>query len=307
MFCFVFSIFQIKFIVALSSATGHGNQGAWNVNTEYHYKLNTKTVTALPNLKNQWSGLFTRADLTIRLKSNNVLIGKVQNGEYAEYNHELTPEQQQHQHQQYEQFEHLNYQQFEDLNTKPFEIRLRNNAIHSIAVDETMTNTQLNQLKGIISQLQVDLAAQNAIPYKYNQLPETNGYNQAVFKVMEPTVTGKCETLYDVAPLPEHIAQSYPEYNRDYVQQPNEYFYEVTKTRNYSNCDQRLGYHFGISGSNDWQPNTNSMGDLFKSAVSRIVISGTYDNYIIHSTKTVNRVVKQHFGNFCFFSQVIGN
>lgn len=242
----------------------------------------------MPDNKNQYVGVMTKADVTIRPLSSDVLIGKVTNGAWADYHDEYSPDD------TTRDFEKkLRFETFEDLNTKEFEIRLRKDVIHSIAVDKRMTNTQLNQLKGILSQLQVDLAAENVIKCSRNQLPDRSENNQAVYKVMEPTVTGKCETLYDISPLPEYIAQSYAEYNyTSSSRRMDEPFFEVTKTRNYSNCEQRLGYHFGISGANDWKPNTNSMGDLFKSAVSRVVASGTYDKYTIFSSRTTNRVVK---------------
>lgn len=244
----------------------------------------------MPDNKNQYVGVMTKADVTIRPFSADVLIGKVSNGFSAEYHDEYSP-----QDTPRDLEKKLKYQTFEDLNTKEFEIRLRKDVIHSVAVDNRMTNTQLNQLKGILSQLQVDLAAENVIKCSRNQLPDRSENNQAVYKVMEPTVTGKCETLYDISPLPEHIARSYPEYKRSAIasgSRVDEPFFEVTKTRNYSNCEQRLGYHFGISGANDWKPNTNAMGDLFKSAVSRVVASGSYDKYTILSSQTTNRVVK---------------
>lgn len=250
----------------------------------------------MPDNKGQYVGVMTRADVIIRPISSDVLIGKVTNGVLAEYHDEYSPEDSSR-----DLDKKLKYQNFEDLNTKEFEVRLRKDVIHSIAVDKRMTNTQLNQLKGILSQLQIDMTAENEIKCSRNQLPDRRDI-QSVFKVMEPTVTGKCETLYDITPLPEHIVQSYPEYKRDSrdsrdrrdsrLPTVDEPFFEVTKTRNYSNCEQRLGYHFGISGANDWKPNTNSMGNLFKSAVSRIVATGSYDKYTILSSKTINRVVK---------------
>lgn len=247
----------------------------------------------MPDNKDQYVGVMTRADVVIRPISSDVLIGKVTNGVSAEYHDEYSPEDSTR-----DLDKKLKYQTFEDLNTKEFEVRLRKDVIHSIAVDKRMTNTQLNQLKGILSQLQIDMTAENVIKCSRNQLPDRSDI-QSMFKVMEPTVTGKCETLYDITPLPEHIVQSYPEYKRDSrLPTANEPFFEVTKTRNYSNCEQRLGYHFGISGANDWKPNTNSMGNLFKSAVSRIVATGSYDKYTILSAKTTNRVVKIDQGKY---------
>lgn len=237
----------------------------------------------MPDKKNQYVGVMTRAVLTIRPISTDVLIGKVSNGASAEYHDEYTPEDT-----RKDLDKKLKFQPLEELNTKEFEIRLRNDVIHSIAVDKRMTNTQLNQLKGILSQLQVNMGRENVIKCSKNQLPDRSE-NQATYKVMESTVTGKCETFYDISPLPSH---AYPEHKQDGRSSIDGPFFELSKSRNYSNCEQRLGYHFGISGANDWKPNTNSMGNLYKSAVSRVIAAGTFDKYTIISSKTTNRVVK---------------
>lgn len=238
-------------------------------------------------MKNEWFGLTTKADLVVRRQSEDVLVGKLEFAEYAEVNGELSngwePEIPK---------ENLTYKPMK-MSSEPFEIRLSNGTIHSIAVDKSMTNTELNHLKGILSQLQVDLRGRNLIKSKYNQLPkyesEKNKESQPLYKVMEPTVTGKCETTYDIVKLPDYLVRSYPEYkSTDSL--------EIIKTKDYSNCEEKMGYHFGISGSNDWKVGTSSMGTLSKSGLSRIIITGNYKDYTIRSSSTTNRVIKENPG-----------
>lgn len=270
-------------------------RGAWKPNYEYRYEVQSKTLTALPNLKNEWVGLTTKADLLIRKQSDDVLVGKLKNTKYAEINGELPNG--------WEQeipLEKLDYKPM-NMNTEPFEIRLSNGTIHSIAVDKSMTNTELNHLKGVLSQLQVDLRARNLIKKsKLNDLPdsemEKNKESQPLYKVMEPTVTGKCDTVYDIVKLPDYLVRSYPEYKSiDSLEEDGKYF-EITKTKDYSKCDQKMEYHFGLSGSNDWKVGTSSMGSLSKSGLSRIIIKGNYKDYTIRSSSTINRVVKENPG-----------
>lgn len=280
------------------AAAEHQNRGAWRANTEYKYSVHTQTLTAIPNLKNQWVGFFTKADLTIRQLANDKLIGKLHNGQYSEFHDALAngPA-------QYKPDNELQYQPME-MNTKPFEIRMNNGIVHSIAVDKEMTNIELNRVKSILSQLQVDIQARNAIRSERNHLPHNNdaedNQNQAMYKVMEPTVTGKCETNYDIARVPMQLAQHYPEVNSKVPLGNGDIVYEVTKSKNYSNCEQSMGYHFGVSALNDWKPNTNVMGSLTKSAVSRVIVTGTFDKYLIRSSVTTNRVVKATAGNYHF-------
>lgn len=280
-------------LVALCAAKQQ-HDGAWKQQMEYRYKVHTQSVAAIPNMKNQWVGTYTKADLVIQPFSKDVLIGKVHNGEHSEF-HDSLPE---------GPAKHLpenklSYQPME-MNTKPFEIRLNAGAIHSIAVDKDMTNVQLNQLKSIISQLQVDIQARNMLNTPLSHLPQNNDEkdngNQALYKVMEPTVTGKCEVFYDISRVPMYLAQSLSEYDSNVQLQQGEHFYELYKTKNFTNCEQRMGYHFGIHGMNDWKPNTNLMGSLTKSAISRIIFSGSFDKFTIRSSTTTNRVVKANPG-----------
>ena len=224
------------------------------------------------------------------------MIGKLQNGQYSEYHDALAngPV-------QYKPDNELQYEPME-INTKPFEIRMNNGIVHSIAVDKDMTNVELNRVKSIVSQLQVDIQARNAITHEHNHLPRNNDAedndNQAVYKVMEPTVTGKCETNYDISRVPMFLAQNYPEANSNVALGKGDSVYEVIKSKNYSNCEQSMGYHFGVTGLNEWKPNTNVMGSLSKSAVSRVIITGDFDKYLIRSSVTTNRVVKATAGNY---------
>lgn len=290
------------FVVAYGAAEQQRqqqNNGAWRPNTEYKYAVRTHTLTAIPNLKNQWVGVYTKADLTIRQIAKDKLIGKLHNGQYSEFHDALANGPAQH-----KPDHELQYQPME-MNSKPFEIRMDNGIVHSIAVDKEMTNIELNRVKSILSQLQVDIQARNALNDERNHLAHNNDAedndNQAAYKVMEPTVTGKCETNYDISRIPEHLAQNYPEINvNDAPIGDADYVYEVTKSKNYSNCEQSMGYHFGVSGLNDWKPNTNVMGSLSKSAVSRIIITGNFNEYLIRSSVTTNRVVKANAGKIAW-------
>lgn len=287
----------IDFVFLISVALVAAKQqhdGAWQQQTQYRYKVHTQSVAAIPNLKNQWVGTYTKADLIVAPLSKDVLVGKLQNGQHSEWHDALPdgpvnhlPE------------DKLSYQPME-MNSKPFEIRLNQGAIHSIAVDKEMTNVELNQLKSILSQLQVDIQARNDMESPRHHLPQNN-YNedkgsQALYKVMEPTVTGKCESFYDISRVPSYLAQSLPEYNSEVQVQQGEHIYEVYKTKNYTNCEQRLGYHFGIHGMNEWKPSANFMGSLSRSAISRIIFSGSFDQFTIRSSVTTNRVVKSNPG-----------
>lgn len=245
----------INFVFLVGLVAG---EGAWNKGIEYKYQYQTRTLSAIPDLANQYTGIITRGYVTISAKNQNTLVGKIIDAEYATLNDVLPrgyktqfgPNQ-------------LKYQPFPVQRTKPFEIFLKNGgAIKHLAVDKTVTNDEANQIKAIASIFQVDVNGAFKIHSSQNSMPEKNEINGA-FKTMEPAVTGMCETLYDVSELPRYIVQTrytwapMPEMNEE------ENLIEVSKSANYSNCDVRVGYHFGINGMTDGKPNSNQLGSAF--------------------------------------------
>lgn len=210
----------------------------------------------MPDLANQFAGIFQRAYITIRPRSEFVLVGRIYKPEYAQFHGELASADEYEPH-----FGDLKFKEW-PLTSTPFEIFLKDGAITHMAFDKTVTNEQANQIKGIVSQFQLDTEYENVIKCKYNQLPEKNVYN-AYYKVMEPTVTGHCETLYDVSPFPKYLIQTYPYLVPFPFLAYNDNFFEFVKTKNYSSCEQRMGYHYGFTPMSDFKPGTNQMGDFF--------------------------------------------
>lgn len=229
----------------------------WNAGFEYRYNVETRSLTAIPNLADQYAGIFTRAYLYIRPRNNNTLVGRIREAQFAQFHGELPGG-----YKAYVSPKNLQYQAM-NLPSEPFEIFLKNGAISHLAFDKNhVSNEQANQIKGIVSQLQFDAQAENKIKCRYNEYPKSGIYN-AKYKVMEPTVTGETETLYDVSPIPKYILQAHPYLAPyPYLDDESNYF-EVVKTKNYSNADQRMGYHYGFTGTSDFKPGTNQMGYFF--------------------------------------------
>lgn len=213
-------------------------------------------MAAMPDLQDQWTGIITRGYVTIRPVDKNRLVGKILASEYATVNDVLpngwktkfNPKK-------------LNFQSMPLQNTKPFEIFLKNGAIKHLAVDKTTTNDEANQIKAVASLFQSDVRGQNAIKCNKNQMPEKDDIT-AAYKVMEPTVTGECETLYDITPMPRYMLQSRPHLAPMPELNEEENLIKIAKTMNYSNCDRRMAYHFGISGLTSAKPNTNQIEDM---------------------------------------------
>lgn len=152
----------------------------------------------------------------------------------------------------------INFQNL-PMNNQPFEIKTKNGVIRELIVDKDVPTWEVNMIKAILSQLQVDIKGENSEKSKQNQFPES-GQPYAMFRVMEDSVDGKCEVLYDLSPLPDHMLQTNPELAPVPQLREDGDMISLVKTKNYSNCNQRISYHFGINGRNKWEPGSNENG-----------------------------------------------
>lgn len=261
--------------------------GAWESNKEYRYKLVAGTLKSLPQSKNEFVGVFSRAYLTIRPQSDDLLIGQITQAEYGKVNQKLYGE----------WISNLEDRKLENWPLdKPFKIHLENGVIRSLSVDDSMTNYEINQLKVIVSQFQVDTNAQNKIDFSDNQLPGTDTTN-AFYKTMEPIVTGNCETDYEISLIPDYLLRSNPEWIPLPELSGTGQIIEIVKTRSYSNCHETSDYLLDIAGRNDFKTNGYRKNDLHLNENRRIVISGDLKAYTIQSSVTFNTVINGRDNN----------
>lgn len=279
----MWSTYFLCLLVGFAAASDY----AWKSDTEYHYNVRGRTLASLHQVDNQYTGIVIRAELTVRPKHDGLLQAKLQNTQYAQVHAKLPggwkseiPESQ------------LSFRPMQ-LANKPFEIKLKNGTVQELIVDKSIPNWEANIIKSVISQIQVDVQGENMIKSRFNQPAEHQTSDiSAEFKTMEDTVTGKCETLYDISELPEYLVQSQPELVPFPQFKADGDFIDVIKTRNYSNCDERIVYHYGLSELEGFEPAASNMGDfLTKSSVSRIILSGNLKRYTIQSSVTTNKIV----------------
>lgn len=211
-----------------------------------------KTLSAARG--NKWNGGIFKARLTIRPESDDILIGQFSQTEYARvessrrYDVDVDNSK-------------LDYNQL-PLN-RPFKIQFQNGIITALFVDRDMTEVQIKQLQfvlnSIMNQFHVDKDA------KY----EMKGDN-TIYTKMEQTLGGDCETVYEISPLPEYLAQS----SRDLVPLPELQgdFIVVAKSRNYNACDKRMG-----------QQNTGILAKPM-TEVTRTILSGTLNDFTVQSS-----------------------
>lgn len=154
----------------------------------------------------------------------------------------------------------LSNDKFDDvpISGKPFEIAVKHGVIRDIMVDNDVPVWEVNLLKGIVGQLQVDTQGENSISSSSNQIPDNEEQPFASYKVMEDSVGGNCEVYYDVVPLSEDLLNDQPDLvPLPHLDQENKKpnYIEVRKTKDYQKCKQRQAYRYNQFG---WASSPNS-------------------------------------------------
>lgn len=162
---------------------------------------------------------------------------------------------------------------------KPFKVYLKNGVIDSLSVDQTLTFDIINILKFIVSQFQVDTKAQNFIRKSDNDIRPDVNTNDAYYVTMEPTDMGVCKTTYDISRLPEYLA--YAEYGNipslsKYA--GDEQVIKIIKNTNLHKCN--------INEQTQYAADRNDQEKWHELLNSRIIITGSLDNYTIHASAT---------------------
>ncbi|XP_037047593.1 vitellogenin-3-like [Bradysia coprophila] len=265
--------------LALISIGLVAGEGAWKHDHEYKYRFVYKTFLKEPTSK--ILGFVSSVGLTIHPQTDRVLIGRITDASSKILTHDQTPD------------ERDSVPTFVPIG-KQFKFFLKNGVIDSLSVDRTLTTTEINRMKLIVSQFQVDTKAENVIESMNNHLPDANT-NNALYTTMETTVSGTCETSYDISRLPEYLAYA----NYGSIASLSRYavgddVIEIKKHINTKNCEELTGTDFMdiVSKKND--------RDSIVSRDTRIIITGSLDKYIIHSSEYYNQMLD--INNYVYLS-----
>ncbi|CAG9759825.1 unnamed protein product [Ceutorhynchus assimilis] len=272
------------FFVLVGLAVASTNP-AWKDNTEYVYDVNGRTLTSLHDAADQYSGIFLKAKLHVSPRSDGKLQARISEPMYAQIQSHLpdgwkseVPESQ------------ISYKPLA-LSQNPFQMTLENGLIKCLTVEKELTNWEANLIKSIVSQFQLDVQGQNAIRSPMNSFP-SHGRMDGVFKTMEETITGESETLYDIHPLPEYLLQSKPWLAPQQDLRGNGDVFEVIKTKNFTNSEERPSYHYGFGQAEESEPTSNNMGQfLIRESSSRAILTGKLSRFVIQNSFTVNKIM----------------
>lgn len=163
----------------------------------------------------------------------------------------------------------------------PFEIIVDGGRVVSLKIPTSLSVSYENLLKGLVGMLQVDLSSfkhVDSFPNSYDQ--ETF---QGLFKKMETDVTGECETLYSVSPLPAEWRRELLLFAEDPI--------EITKVKNYGSCEKNVGYNFGVPEGAVWKGTAydNDEKQFIKRTSESRILAGKQGT--IYRSEAVNSVL----------------
>lgn len=224
---------------------------AWETGNEYHYHVHSRTLTNLEEVTKRYSGILIKGVLIVQATSPDTLQAEISKPRYARVHRELpdgwTAEIPR---------ETLEPREL-PMSGKPFKIKLKHGVIRDLLVEKDVPIWEVNVLKSIVSQLQVDTQGVNRIRSSGTQVPDDE-HPFAMFRAMEDSVSGKCEVLYDITPLSESVLHDAPELVPLPRLHDGEQHIDIMKTKNYTRCEQRMCYHFGIVDRKKWSPISNN-------------------------------------------------
>nr|QVD39376.1 Vitellogenin B [Schistocerca gregaria] len=252
---------------------------AWSKGYLYQYELKSKALTALHEVANQFSGVQIEGNLHVQLINSSTVAFQLDDFRVAEVHQNLSggwdadiPESQ------------LSFQSFK-LPSNVFYLNYTNGVISNVTVSKKVPLWFVNWVKGQASVFQLDVRGSNRVS---RPVP---GGDSDIYWTMEDVITGKCQTAYVYAPYPKYAALSDNDIEPENWEDDSK-LYTVSKAVNYTKCEKRAGYTWGLNTVTRWEPIENSVGQtISRSSNTEAVISGSIRKYTIQKSVTTNRVI----------------
>jgi hypothetical protein len=224
---------------------------AWIPGKEYVYEYKTRTMTGIPSLKTQVSGLGLRSKVIVQVKSPNELVVKMTNIGVARAVNEVFSDSWS----TWRRELPLSYSPLEGSQglSIPFKVNLNEGQVHSIEISETEPVWSVNIKRALASQLSLNvLKISRNHAYVINN--EISKEPEEFYTVEEPSVTGECKTYYTIVPLPDFIARSEerdlsPALKSQVGDRPA---FIVTKTKDFTFCNEKPAFiHSSVVDENE--------------------------------------------------------
>lgn len=236
--------------MAVGRSSHSDHEHAWDADNVYKYLIESETLTTMINSNQRTSGIAMKGVLDVHVQTPDRLQATIPKLQYVRVDEQVS--------QDFEPSQRRN-EEYHDvpISGKPFEITLKHGVIRDIKVEKDVPVWEVNLLKSVVGQLQVDTQGENRIKSKSDQIPDNEQVPFASYRVMEDSVGGNCEVHYSIAPMSRELLDSRPEMVPLPHLDENNNFIEIRKTKDYKKCKQQQGYHYSQPDwPITWQRNT---------------------------------------------------
>merc|ERR1711962_211771 len=262
---------------------------------KYTFHYTSSILSGIPELGRQHAGLkLTTIVKAQKLPDNTVRI-KFQDSKFKIYNDEVNKDM---------RFPRAPMREEDQLEVPasikqhlemPFKVVTHENLVEKIQVEATEPEFITNIKKAAVSQL---LAVSQS-----RLTEESEGRRQLVtsMHMMEESIMGECDTHYTVERMPEYLAREFEEREQIPMRElcQGKDYYEVIKTKDLKNCRERPVYiHvYGARAVSDGSLGS-SVPLASESSVSRNIICGTPDSFILRVASNQHKAVISPSGKF---------
>ena len=252
---------------------------------EYSYRYSSHLLTGLPELGNQYSGLRITAIIRAQRFPDDTIRIKLEDSKFMDYNNEVINKESIKKRVMEEKEVPLSIRRHLEA---PYKVLVHNDLVEKIQTEASEPEWITNIKKAAISHL-LSLS-KSKLTRAINSRQEFS----PSLKTMETSIVGQCETLYTISELPAPLAIQFEE--REMIPSKelcnNKKYFEVLKTKNLKNCLERPLYNhiYGASAMADGsRGSTSTMVE--EASVSRSVICGNPDSYIVRKTENEHKYI----------------
>ncbi|XP_061168026.1 vitellogenin-1-like [Saccostrea echinata] len=206
---------------------------AYERNKEYLYEYETQALTGIPQGSTIYSGMKLKCDVRIQFRSRSSATLQMDKIALAKINdpiESVNPTQQQVPESLFRPLTGKDTDQMIKDLSRPINFLYVRGSIHEIKQEADDPEWSVNVKKGLLSILEVNLDKRKQLDQS-SSIPRVlrpqSANEDSMYKVMEPSIGGECETLYKVSPRTSSSGD------------PIMY---ITKVRNYKNCLDRPMY-----------------------------------------------------------------
>merc|ERR1719289_89300 len=277
-------------IIGCAAAAATIKPYGWSPAKEYRYEYSSHVLSGIPELNQQYSGVRLTAEVRIQPQHDSTCRIQLEHPRFISYNEVL------------EEMEHDNVirssgqeetipSEIKSWLEKPFTVFHKRGLVEKLETETGEPEFIVNIKKALTSRIQMDLSKAES---RHAQNQVNSGETLPTFTTHESSIMGKCETIYTITRLPEHLIRDFEEKESMGTEAcEGKEYYEILKTKNMNKCSEHPAYHwsFGIE-----MKGSEPTAMPAHSSVTRSIICGSLEDHFVRKVVTENKVITSTTG-----------